>query len=253
MKTPVILWPEVILPGIPGELTLDPSTALELSSWHDYMGFGTSEILLMPSADAKVATLAQIAPLDEVTFDIAGSELADVSDHEAPAASRKAWTGPMASATPRRIDPSPINGDALRKGVLAHLMVAADDPQEVVDAVIELGVRDAPDWKIVFWAAHLVLDEPEERVAALTAPLADTAARVTERLEVPEDIQSDYQALLGGVLDGPLQATIDGLGACERLGSLGLGIQTSERDKKALRGIRKQLEEAYGRIEKMLE
>jgi hypothetical protein len=253
VKTPVILWPEVLLPGIPGELTLDLSTATALSEWHDYMGFGTSEVLLMPSADATIATLAQVAPLDETTFDIAGSELAAVTNHEEPKKGRKGWAGAMANATPTKVERGSVDGDALRKAVIAHLMVAADDPQEVVDAVIELGVRDAPDWKIVFWAAHMVLEDPEERLAALTAPLADTVEVVRAQLEVPEDIQTDFEALLGGVMDGPLQASIDGLGACERLGSLGLGVRIPERDRKTLRSVRKQLEEAVGRIEKMLE
>lgn len=253
MKTPVILWPEVLLPGIPGELTLDPSTAAALAAWHEYMGFGTSEVLLLPAEGATRATLAQVAPLDETTFDIAGSELAEVTAHEASKADRKGWTGPMAKAKPARVDQADVDGDALRKDLIRHLMATAEDPQEVVDVVIELGVRQAPDWKVAFWAAHVVLDDPAERAKALTAPLADTLDAVGPLLERPEDVQADFEALLGGVLDGPIQAAIDGLGACERLGSLGIGVRTSERDKKTMRGIRKQLEEAVGRIEKMLE
>jgi hypothetical protein len=253
LKTPVIIWSEVILPGIPGELTLDEETGRALAQWHEYLGFGTAEVLLIPAEGATRATLAEIAPLDGPTMDLAASELAALSEWEGPDPGRKGWTGPMAKATPVRPQQGAVDGDRLRRDLITHLLAVAEDPQEVVDAVIELGVRKAPDWKVVFWAAHAVFDDPDMRRAVLTEPLEDTVARLAPLLTRSEDIQSDFEALLGGVADGPMLAVIDGLGACERLASMGVGVKLSEQDRKGLHNVRKQLEDAHARIDKMME
>ena len=125
MKPPIIFLPDVVFPGLPGQLEVPRETGLALRRFHDYMGFGTLDVALVfpkddgappgPGNHIQAAAVAEIIvediPEDGPALLLVHSghrvKLGDIGTM--PAGHGSGWTGPgrtVASGAVSRPDPT---------------------------------------------------------------------------------------------------------------------------------------------------